>query len=249
MEQTLAGRNAFVAGGGRNLGAAVAVELARQGARVALNNRSSSEELEATAERVREVGGAPAVLVQGDVSVPQEARRVMASAVEQLGRVDVLVSAVGRGAHRPFLEIEPEEWTATLHANLTSLCFLAQSALPGMLEGGWGRIIGVGGHANLRGDPYRAVQAAGKAGLVGLVRSISSEFHADGVTANVVSPGAFDTTRRGEADGGRSRVERYGIVRLGQPEEFAAVCAFLASPAAGYVTGQNILVNGGMIYQ
>lgn len=246
----LEGKRALVAGGGRNLGAAAAIELARRGAAVAINTRSESAEALTTSRLIGEAGRRAAVTIYGDVSDPSEARRVVAAAAEQLDGIDILVSTVGRGPIRPFLELEFDEWSRVLHSNLTSLCFLSQAVLPKMVERGWGRIIGVAGHTNLRGDAQRASSAAAKSGLIGLVRSLSSEFYAQGITTNLISPGAFDTTR--DADTGApnaNRRERYGLARLGRPDEFAATCAFLVSPGAGYITGQNILVNGGMLYQ
>lgn len=249
MERT---RIALVTGAGRNIGRAVALELARAGMHVAVNARSNQAELQAVADEVRALGG-ESIAITGDVSDGDTVRRIVAQAASELGGIDVLVNTVGVRPRGGFLDVSPAAWDAVLATNVGSLYHAAQAVLPAMLEGGWGRIIGFSGDLAHRGIKPGGHVSASKMAVVGLVRSLANEFAAAGVTANTVVPGPIDTTPRSHDVGDQpptpaaqsSPKSLPPVGRLGRAQEVARLCAYLASDDAGFVTGQTLHINGG----
>ncbi len=246
----LTGRVALVTGSGRNIGRAIALTMARAGAAVAIHGRTDRQRAEAVCQEAQSLG-APACVCMGDLSAAPEAQRIAAEAQEQLGTVDILVNCAAVRPHRPFLEITPEEFGQVVETNLRGPFFLSQAVLPGMVERGWGRIINISGMDAYWGIPNRAHVVSTKAGLLGFTRALANEFGTSGVTVNAVLPGVIETQRDHQewypdvARRWQSRLDRIPMGRLGQPDEVAGVCLFLASDLASYMTGQALLVSGG----
>jgi NAD(P)-dependent dehydrogenase (short-subunit alcohol dehydrogenase family) len=181
-----------------------------------------------------------------------------ASVLGEFGSVDILVNNVGVSPMVPFLDLTAEDWHQVVGINLHSLFYVTQAFIGPMRQKKWGRIINVTGHAGLRGSPFAAHTCAGKSGAHGFTRSLASEFALDGITCNAVAPGRFDTDERRPYYSQRRKEigkewmaqwqARIPMQRDGKPEEFGAMCAFLCSEGAAYITGQTLLVNGGMMY-
>ncbi len=242
---SLRGHVALVTGAGRNIGRAIALELAERGCDVVVNARASRVEAEAVAEEVRKRGVRELAMI-ADVGRPDEVRRLAERAQAELGPVDVLVNNAAIRPETPFLEITEEAWHRVMAVDLHAAFYTARAFLPGMVARGWGRIINLTGMNAMQGTGTRAHVAAAKHGLWGLTKALAREFGPHGVTVNAISPGPIDTTREDAAADQRirSQVSRVPLGRLGEPAEIAALCGFLASDAGGFVSGQMIGVNG-----
>lgn len=242
----LNGHVAFVSGAGRNIGRAIAIDLARNGADLVLNTRASRDDLEAVAEIVRALG-VRALTVLGNVGDAGDVRKMAETALAEFGKVDIVVNNVAIRPEKPFLEITEEDWRSVFAIDLDSAFHTCQAFLPGMIAQNWGRIINLGGVHAMQGHPGRVHVSAAKHGLWGMTKSIALEFAKQGITANVVAPGIIDTSRD-NADNER----RFAAVaakipagRMGTSEEIASLISYLASDGAGFLTGQIIGVNGG----
>jgi NAD(P)-dependent dehydrogenase (short-subunit alcohol dehydrogenase family) len=239
---------AIVTGSGRNIGKAAAIELARHGAAVIVNGSRDRDAVEATVADIKAAGG-QALGVMADVARDEDCKRLVDTAVEAFGGADILVSNVGVRRYRAFLDMSPEEWNETLGTNLTPAFLLSRHAIPHMQKRRWGRIILVSGFDGFWGNvSHRAANVTAKAGLHGLAKALAREFGADGITANTVAPGAIDTERDWSQypHQEKQRVEsEIPAGRFGNTAEVAAAIAFLASPGAGFCSGQATHVNGG----
>ncbi len=252
---TLEGKTALVTGAGRNFGRYIALELARQGAAVAVNTRANRGELEGVVKEIRDIG-VKSVGVLGDVGVRADVDRMVQEATQAVGSIDILVNNVAIRPSQPFLEITEEDWRRVIDVNLYGPFYTSRALVPFMVERGWGRIINFSGAASFYGGRGRAHVTASKIGIIGLTRALALEFAPKGITANTIVPGSFDTDRTTEwhMGEGRShpapavdRSKRRGppVGRLGESQEIADLCAFLASPDAAFITGQTIHINGG----
>lgn len=247
-------RTALVTGASRNIGRAVALELAGRGHRLVLHGRADRDRLDATVAAVR-AHGADAIGVLGDIADPATSAALLTAAHERFGPLEVLVHAPALRPPQPFLEISTEDWRHVLATNLDAMFHLCRAVLPDMAQGGWGRIVGFSGARAFSGQQLGGHVAASKAGVVHLLRSIAYEFGDRGITANTLVPGPIDTERpEGYPVGGGRQVAAAAptsgaalppIGRRGTPEEVARTCAFLVSEDGSYVTGQSIHVNGG----
>jgi meso-butanediol dehydrogenase / (S,S)-butanediol dehydrogenase / diacetyl reductase len=243
-------RAALVTGGGSGIGAAIARALARDGFGVCVTGRRAGP-LDAVAD---DVGG---LAVTADVGVPGEADRAVAAAVERFGRLDAVVCNAGTGASGTVAEQTPERWDAVIGTNLTGTFLTCRAALPHLLDSG-GAIVTVASLAGLRAGPASAAYCASKAGVVMLTRCLALDHGAAGVRANCVCPGWVRTPMAdGEMDelAGRRATDREGAYalavahvparRAGTPAEVAEAVAWLAGPAAAYVNGAVLTVDGG----
>ncbi len=252
----LEGKVALVTGAGRNIGRAIALAMAAEGASVAVNGLQNRESVEEVARLIEDRGGR-AHPVLADVSDPEQVDRMVGDIASALGPVDVVVSNAAIRPHKPLTEFTNEEWRRVMAVNLDAAFYLSRAVLPRMVEAGSGSIIAISGLAAFGVRKDSAVVAAAKAGLIGLMRGIASDYGKFGVRANVVAPGSIDTERYDQqayAEGRQSAVvpddpsrrQNIPMARLGLPEEVAAACVFLASSDAGYTTGQTLHVGGGM---
>ena len=255
MELGLGDRVAVVQASSRGLGRAIALELGREGARLALCARGR-EALDRTAQEVRAVGGAQVFAAAADVSVASE-RAAFFDAVERaLGPPSILVCNAGGPPPGPFAATTPEAWRQALETNLLSAVESCRHVLPAMRAAGWGRIVLVTSLAVKQPLPGLMLSNAARAGVTGFAKSLANEVAADGVTVNCVCPGTHRTDRirtlldSQTAPAARAQLERellasIPVGRMGEPEEFAAAVAFLCSSRASFVTGISLAVDGG----
>jgi len=244
----LAGRTAVVTGSGQNVGRAIALHFAREGANVIVNGHRSRESVDAVVAEIKSAGG-NAAGIMADVSDPAAVAAMAAQAKALFGAVDIAVSNVSIRRKQAFLDISPEDWHSTLNTNLNSCFYLARAVIPDMKARRWGRLIHISGIDGFAGHiPTRAHNIVCKAGMHAFSKALAVEFGEFGITANTVSPGSLDTTRdwsQYPENWLEMRLSQIPVHRLGTADEIAAACVYLASESAGFVTGQVIHVNGG----
>jgi NAD(P)-dependent dehydrogenase (short-subunit alcohol dehydrogenase family) len=257
----LDGKTAFVTGGGRGIGRAIAFEFAREGARVFVVARSASEVESVAAEIRSECGGESASHSVCDVADASSVERAFQAARRFFGRdPDMLVNNAGVAESAKLTETTDEFWQRHIAVNLSGTFHCMRAALPSMIERGWGRIINVASIAGKTGAPYIAAYSASKHGVLGLTRSAALEVVAKGVTVNAVCPGYVDTemtthaVEQIEAKTGRSRADALEAIKRMNPqnrlvtaEEVAALALLLASEEGRGITGQAINVDGGSV--
>ncbi len=241
-DKILAGKIAFVSGSGQNIGRGIAVRLAEAGANIIVNGSQNVAACEETAKLIQ-AAGQNSVIAMGDMSKPEDVQRVTETALAEFGRVDILVNNAARRPHKPFLELSMEDWNEVVDVALTGPFQTAQAFLPGMIDNGWGRIINFAGMKAMRGYFEGAPISAAKHGVLGLTKALSREFAQHGVTANVISPGQI--RKDSDAVDDPNRVKTIPAGKMGRSGDIAATVAFLASPEAGFISGQMIAVNGG----
>lgn len=251
----LRGKTAFVTGASRNIGRAIALAFAAEGADLVLNTRVNGDELEAVAAECRKAG-VRTVTVLGDIADAAAVDAMVKTGLAELGAIDVLVCNAAIRPHTSLEETSLEDWHRVMAVDLHSAFYLARAVVPGMKQRRRGSIIALGGQSSITGRPNTAAVTAAKSGLLGLVRALAAELGPFGVRANMVIPGFIDTERRyaewypehREAPPGAPRqLEAIPLRRLGRSEDIADACVFLASDASAYVTGDTIRVMGGRI--
>jgi len=259
MDLGLRGKAAIVTGGSDGLGLAVAKELAREGCDVAICARREGRLAEAKRE-IQEVSEGAVLAVRADVGVAADVARVVEETVAHFGTVHILVSNAGRSITKDFLEVAREDWSQSLEGILLAAWEFCRLVIPHMKRQRWGRIIMTGSTSSKQPRPRRATSNAAKAALLSFAKTLSLDVVKDGILVNAVNPGRFATTwperiRRMAAESGRSEeavcaeiLKDVPMGRLGEPEEFAAAVAFLASERASYITGTALQVDGGELY-
>ena len=243
----LEGRVALVTGSARNIGRAIATELASAGAAVVVNSRSSPGECAAVVDEIIAAGGR-ATFVIADVTVEAEVERLVDSTHRDFGGLDILVNNAALRREAPFAELDYTQWREVMATILDAAYLCAHAALPHLLASGAGAIVNMGGMSAHTGAKNRAHVVAAKTGLVGLTRALAHDLAKSNVTVNCVVPGMIDTVRgRTAAQNPDHHKDNAPLVgRRGRPEEVARLVRYLAGPDARYVTGQTIHANGGV---
>lgn len=242
----LQGRIALVTGASQGIGRAVALELARNGAVVALAARNQEKLAEAAAE-IEAAGGQAAVFAM-DLADEESIKSGAKAVLDRLGKVEILVNNAGITRDGLMLRMKRADWDDVLNSNLTGAFLLTQALLSPMLKNRWGRIINLSSVVGRTGQAGQVNYAASKAGLIGLTRSMAREFASRGITVNAVAPGYIETPMTAVLDEKQrtAMLAQIPLGRAGTAEEIAQSVAFLASEAAGYITGHVLDVNGGM---
>ena len=246
MAGALAGKVALVTGAGRNIGRAIALLLARDGATVVVNGRSDRAAVDAVVAEVEAAGGR-AVGWMADVADEPAVARMMAGVTAEFGGLDILVSNAGLRRQTAFLEMDYAEWREILSVALDGAFLTARAAAPSMVARGGGAIVALSGISTHVGTPNRCHVSASKAGLEGLMRALAVELGPHGVRCNCVAPGPVDT-QRGASAGPMPTGLLDGIPlgRKATVDDIAAAVRYLVGPEGAYVTGQTLHLNGGM---
>ena len=244
---SMEGNVALVTGGSRGIGRAICLELARQGAAVAVNYAGSREAAAETAELCRQLG-AEAEVFQADVASPDACEALAAAVKERFGRLDILVNNAGIARDGLLMTAKEEDFSQTLDTNLKGAYFCTKAAAKVMLRQKYGRIVCLSSIVGLRGNPGQTAYAASKAGVIGLVKAAAKELAGRDITVNAVAPGFIETDMTAVLPE-KAKTAMLGTIpkgRPGSPEEVARAVAFFAGPECGYITGQVLCVDGGM---
>jgi 3-oxoacyl-[acyl-carrier protein] reductase len=244
MTQVLKGEIALVTGASRGIGAAIADELAAQGATV-IGTATSESGAAAISERLAANGGHGRVL---DVSDATSIDALIEAIGKDIGAISILVNNAGITRDNLLMRMKDEDWQAIIDTNLTSVFRTSKAVMRSMMKARKGRIVNIASVIGVTGNAGQANYAAAKAGIIAFSKSLAKEIGSRGVTVNVVAPGFIDTdmTRSLPDDAKNAMLGQIALGRFGEPADIARAVAFLAGPSAAYITGETLHVNGGM---
>ncbi|MFB6221065.1 MAG: SDR family NAD(P)-dependent oxidoreductase [Halolamina sp.] len=243
----LEGRTALVTGASRNIGRAIAVKMAEQGADVGVTSRSNREGCEETARQVREAGGEAAVAM-ADLGDPDAIEGMVREIRGELGPIDALVNNATYRPVKPFLDVTVEDIDRVANVNFRGIFLTTQHVVPDMLDAGGGSVVNLIGAMVYLGRPHHVHSYGTKFAIEGQTRQLATELGGEGVRVNAVSPGLIDVGREESDEWERTResvLEATPLGRMGTVEEIAEVCSFLSSERASFITGQVVHANGG----
>lgn len=239
---------AIVTGSARGIGRAIALELAKEGYRVAVNDLRGDGTAQEVLAQIEAAGGA-GMVIAADISDSRAAAAMVEQTVKAWGRVDVLVNNAGINRDQLLIRISDEEWDQLIRTNLNGAFYCSRAAIKHMMRKRYGRIIHISSVVGISGNAGQSHYAAAKAGLLGFSRSLAREYGNRNITSNVIAPGYIESDMTAALDPQQREKLQAGIAlsRLGTPADIAGVAAFLASPRAAYITGQVIQVDGGLV--
>ncbi len=243
----LEGKKAIITGASRGIGRAIAIKFAENGAFVGVNYVHSRDKAEEVLDEVKKYSDG--ILLEGDVSEYEIARKIVEKFVDIAGRIDILVNNAGIYERKKFLSLDEDSWDRTIKNNLKSCYVMSRLCVNYMPEGG--KIIFISSQLALKGSSHGADYAASKAGMLGLMRSLALELAPLKINVNAIAPGTIDTdiiASYSEKER-KDREKQIPLGRIGMPEDIANACLFLASNMSDYITGETLNVNGGLYIQ
>ena len=248
IEMSKGERTALITGSGRNIGRGCANYLARQGFNIVVNGSSDRSACDRVADEVRAIG-TQAMVAIADIGDEAAVTAMANEAIKTFGRVDVVINNAAIRPNRTFLEMTNEDLSHVMNVNCFSAVWLARACIPGMLENGWGRIINFTGMNAQWGTPGKPHVAMAKHAGWGLIKSLSREFGPKGITANIISPGTFPGEGENKAHVGKldKLLAENPSGRLGKADDIAALVTLLCSDNGGFINGQMLQVNGGVV--
>ncbi|WP_226578680.1 3-oxoacyl-[acyl-carrier-protein] reductase [Halobacillus litoralis] len=239
---------ALVTGASRGIGRAIALELASQGAKVAVNYAGSEDKAEAVVQEIKDTGGI-AIKIQANVSSDEDVKRMVKTVVDEFGRLDILVNNAGITRDNLLMRMKEEEFDSVIDTNLKGVFLCTKGVTRQMMKQKYGRIINVASIVGVSGNPGQANYVAAKAGVIGMTKSNAKELAARNIQVNAVAPGYISTDMT-DALTDEQREQMLSLIplkRLGDGQDVARVVRFLASEDAAYMTGQTLHVDGGMV--
>lgn len=241
----LSGRVAIITGGGQGIGRAIGLKMAGVGAAVVVNDLG--ETAGTVAREIIDMGG-QSLAVVADISLPEDAARLVKEATAAFGKVDILVNNAGISRDQLLLRMSDEDWDRVVGVDLKGVFLCTRAVLRQMSRQRWGRIISIASIVGIVGNPGQANYASAKAGIIGFTRTVAKEMASRGITVNAIAPGFINTemTRRLREDWKQELRRRIPLGDFGSPRDVAEAVAFLASEEAGYITGQVLGVDGGL---
>ncbi len=242
----LSGKVALITGAAKNIGRATALAFAADGAAVAVNALSSREDGESVVKEIRDAGG-QAGLFMADITDAAAVQAMVEGVIKQFGRLDILVLNASYRKETPFLEMTFEQWRHPLSISLDGSFHCVKNCLPHMIKAGGGNIVMLGGAGALSGAVGRVNGSVAKHGMVGMTRALAKELAKHNIRVNCVSPGPINTARAADRAKQITPAGNVPLGRQGEPDEIAAMVHFLCTAKAGFITGQNMHVNGGVL--
>ena len=244
----LTGKTALVTGASRGIGRATAIELAKNGANVAINYAGNKDLAEEVVAELKQLG-VKAIANQANVANGEEVQEMVKRVIETFGTLDILVNNAGITRDTLMMRMKEEDWDAVIDTNLKGVFHCSKAVMRQMMKQRAGRIINVSSVVGVLGNAGQANYVAAKAGVIGLTKSMARELANRNITVNAVAPGFIETdmTEKLPAEVKEEMLKQIPLARLGQPEQVAAVIRFLASEDSSYMTGQTLHIDGGMV--
>ncbi|WP_041089918.1 3-oxoacyl-[acyl-carrier-protein] reductase [Jeotgalibacillus soli] len=244
----LEGKVALVTGASRGIGREIALQLARNGANVAVNYSGSQEKAEQVAKEIQEMGR-KAFVIQANVADTDQVQGMIKQTIDELGKIDILVNNAGVTRDNLLIRMKDDEWDDVMSINLKGVFLTTKAVSRSMMKQRSGRIINISSIVGVTGNPGQANYVAAKAGVIGLTKTTAKELSSRGITVNAVAPGFIETdmTDKLTVEIQDEMKKQIPLARFGQPEDIANVVVFLASDDASYMTGQTLHVDGGMV--
>ena len=247
-DNSLSGKVALITGASRGLGKAIAVKLASEGAKVAINYLSNDTEAAAVLNIIKTSGG-EAALYKANITDAAAVREITRQIIKQWGKIDILVNNAGITRDTLLPRMSDDSWDEVINTNLRGAYLCTKFAIRSMMDQSWGRIINISSLAGIVGNEGQANYSAAKGGLIAFTKSVAREFGSRNITANAIAPGFIttDMTDKLPQESKDAILARIPLKRFGIPDDIAVLAAFLASEQAGYITAQVISVDGGVI--